>query len=335
MGGWIFRKPEVNGRLLPSTLARPSAIRQKKRLCYLSMASRAAHRGRQSSPVTSARTDPLDSAARRAPSPPWSTSPTALDVALAIAYPTILLAGSLYSSISPGMSPTRVSSTAQDGVPVPSYFAHKSNIFNLYFVKIGWAWTTLAFLFFALFQSEAGGLRLPAVTKSLLQAVLRLSFLTLWWVVVSQWCFGPGLVDRSFRLTGGACESEPARTGWPLHYDSLKSLTEAECKSAGGRWRGGHDISGHVFLLTMSSAALLQEYWPARCARISERSKRPPPSTSQSPDTATLRSEQWTLEELLLVAVVILDLWMLLMTSIYFHTLLEKVLCPDIFPVGD
>ena len=36
-------------------------------------------------------------------------------------------------------------------------------------------------------------------------------------------------------------------------------VTAAACKAAGGRWTGGHDISGHVFLLVLGSAFLVQE----------------------------------------------------------------------------
>ena len=289
------------------------------------MASRAARQGRPSNPALSTRDHTLGDANLWSPCLFRSPSSTLLDVGLITIYSAILLAGSLYSTISPAMPSVRMSSEGQNDGPVPSYFARKSNIFNLYFVKIGWAWTTLAFVFFALFHPREGCMRSPFVTKPQVQAILRLAVLTVWWIAVSQWFFGPGLMDRSFRFTGGACEPVSPGTTRSPHSTSLESFTEAECKLAGGRWEGGHDISGHVFLLVMSSAALLQEYWPVWWLRISKGREGFPPTEQQSPGMETPRSEKWKLEESFLVGVVILDLWMLLMTAIYFHTFSEKV----------
>ncbi|CAI4218081.1 unnamed protein product [Parascedosporium putredinis] len=72
----------------------------------------------------------------------------------------------------------------------PSYFAHKGNVFNRYFVKQGWAWVTASFAFFALTHPALGAGSRRA------QAFARYGVTTLWWILVTQWFFGPALIDR-------------------------------------------------------------------------------------------------------------------------------------------
>lgn len=119
-----------------------------------------------------------------------------------------------------------------------------------------------------------------------------------------------------------------------LHISHIAS--GLACKAAGGRWRGGHDISGHVFMLVLSSAFLLYEL------HIADRHSAHP---SVSPKAAAALAHDMTEEErksvggwesetvaririwsrYLLYGVVALDLWMLMMTAIWFHTWLEKL----------
>ncbi len=84
---------------------------------------------------------------------------------------------------------------------------------------------------------------------------VRWALVTAWWVLVTQWCFGPPLIDRGFRITGGRCEAARA----PTAAGAKDFFTAAACRAAGGRWSGGHDISGHVFLLVLGSCFLAQE----------------------------------------------------------------------------
>ena len=60
------------------------------------------------------------------------------------------------------------------------------------------------------------------------------------------------------------------------------------CKAAGGRWYGGYDISGHVFMLVLSSAFLLYEL------HISDRDSSHP---SVSPQAAAALAHDMTEEE--------------------------------------
>ena len=162
------------------------------------------------------------------------------------------------------------------------------------------------------------------------------------WIVTTQWFFGPPLIDRSFRLSGGKCEIV-AQGG--LRDEPVEEfVTAAACKLAGGSWAGGHDISGHVFILILGSAFLIFEAWPileliaARGWLALEEKKREEVDGSGG-DGFTVGEEgderEWGLSMSVISGVVGTALWMLLMTATYFHTWFEKVsrntICPRIY----
>ncbi|KAI1212404.1 inositol phospholipid synthesis and fat-storage-inducing TM-domain-containing protein [Annulohypoxylon truncatum] len=305
-------------------------------------------RSRQQAKANMGATNGEPSSSSYSSSPPTSSSspnakrnspylPTPLETAVLLAYPTILVFGALFSALSPetrhaAYDPVRQSHVAGEA---PSYFARKDNVFNALFVKQGWAWITAAFAAFAATHpvfgkwgnegSEAGTIRR-------LKATLRWALVTAWWVLVTQWCFGPPIIDRGFRFTGGKCDgaSEAAREG---DADAAQLFTAVACKAAGGRWSGGHDISGHVFLLVLGSCFLMQEVgwvvyraaragWDERCVVMPDGAVK----------GAGVEAEKSCAEEeralgyggRFALAVVGLCLWMLLMTAIYFHTWFEK-----------
>jgi hypothetical protein len=224
-----------------------------------------------------------------------------------------------------------------------NYFARKDNIFNLYFVKVGWLWTTLAFV--SLLVSQ------PAYTapsahqpRRLAQAALRYSLATLVWYLTTQWFFGPPIIDRSFVITGGKCERVVAETsGNPAEAVAQagsvsagleKMFTAAACKAAGGSWTGGHDVSGHVFMLVLATSMLVFEAVGAmRAVSVgAEGDKKVDGEVDgqSEGEKVQVQSEEegnwmrtWSLR--LVGAVVGLGWWMLFMTSIWFHTWLEKV----------
>ena len=251
----------------------------------------------------------------------WFSGMRASIAGLAVIYPLVLAFGSLFSAVSPGVN----SANLLEG-EASSYFARKSNVFNLYFVKIGWAWTVFAFALFALQRPSEGSKSGPASMRSRLQAFARLTGLTLWWIAVARWFFGPALMERSFRLTGGACELASSEIDRHRRIGSVEQLTEAACKQIGGTWRGGHDISGHVFLLVLSSAALILEARPFLAGASGQDEPQRRDDTGKSPIEQTDgRRGVWPPEVSILVAVVSLDFWMLLMTAVYYHTFFEKV----------
>ncbi|PSN68053.1 hypothetical protein BS50DRAFT_573027 [Corynespora cassiicola Philippines] len=253
--------------------------------------------------------------------------PTRLEALLLAIYPTTLLLGSIFSTLSPGTRSAPYSATSQSHPPefAPSYFAQKKNIFNVYFVKKGWAWTTLALFSFVLFNSGFGS----GITRRRLQATLRWAVVTAWWVFVTQWFFGPPLIDRGFRITGGQCELLRDPSVREEMSDTREYFTAAACKAVGGTWKGGHDISGHVFLLILGSALLWFEFLPtltrAEDLRDGRRIMLPDGKVTSVAVEKPVEKEKPTTQGVKFsLGVAALMWWMLLMTAAYFHTWFEK-----------
>ncbi|RAK78304.1 putative inositol phospholipid biosynthesis protein Scs3 [Aspergillus fijiensis CBS 313.89] len=283
-------------------------------------------------------------------------------------YPLTLVVGSLFSVLSPtayGSRDPSASSSPLQNHPSPfaptiasdlhlsfpaavkpvNYFARKDNVFNLYFVKIGWLWTTLAFVLLLLTQSAytgsggrggAGGNTATAAaaaahrSRRTTQAVIRYALATTVWYLTTQWFFGPALIDRSFVLTGGKCERAIPEAENPYTATDFGTLaTAVACKGAGGAWRGGHDVSGHVFMLVLMTSLIGFEVWGARLSREEADSK----EKKEGEKTDALDQEGDSDEQdvfavwsaRLAWTVVGLGMWMLLMTAIWFHTWFEKV----------
>ena len=108
---------------------------------------------------------------------------------------------------------------------------------------------------------------------------------------------------------------------------------------AGGIWKGGHDISGHVFILILGGAFLLLEAWPVLGSRFAWGGVEEVPALKQDDDVvdddgdyavAEAKRGERAKEGIstpvwFLVGVAGLSWWMLLMTATYFHTWVEKV----------
>lgn len=295
-------------------------------------AANASHRGDTDSSMTA-----IDSPA----SSPWL--PTPLEAILLSLYPGTLLLGSLFSTLTVNDKVTPYIGALQSYAPdnAPSYFAKKSNIFNVYFVKIGWVWITAAFFLFVASHKSLG----PAlqVTSRRIQAVARYVCGTLIWYGTTQWFFGPALIDRGFRLTGGQCavmlsDSAAAEAQKAEMSDLREALSNAACKAAGGRWLGGHDISGHVFLLVLGSGMLWMELLPVVVRwsglREARRIVKDGLVRSASAETAAVdgQAAKGNVEVpkslgvgvKLALGVAAMNWWMLLMTAAYFHTWFEK-----------
>jgi len=120
--------------------------------------------------------------------------------------------------------------------------------------------------------------------------------------------------------------------------DSTRQFfTGAACKMSGGKWIGGHDISGHVFLLVLGSAFLWMEvlYVVLRASGSKEErhvlnngAEVKNASSEQQPDEIgqTMNTDgNWSLGVKVVMGVAGLSWWMLLMTAAYFHTWFEKL----------
>ncbi|KAH8165722.1 hypothetical protein CIB48_g2533 [Xylaria polymorpha] len=262
--------------------------------------------------------------------------PTPLETLLFAAYPVILVFGTLFSVLSPETRAAPYDAARQSHVPAhaPSYFARKDNLFNVLFVKRGWLWITVAFVVFvATHPALQNGPRAARATA-------RWALVTGWWILVTQWCFGPPLIDRGFRFSGGKCEValDAVSAGTA---DKKEFVTAAACRTAGGNWSGGHDISGHVFLLVLGSCFLAQEVvWVvlrAGAKLVGSGDDRAivmgdgavKGAGVESNRTAAAAHERHLgIGGKFVLGVVGLSLWMLLMTAVYFHTWFEKVSFP-------
>ncbi|KAK5111016.1 hypothetical protein LTR62_005391 [Meristemomyces frigidus] len=269
--------------------------------------------------------------------------PTILELCLLAIYPSTLLLGSIFSTLAPSTRAATYNPTYQayDPSTAPSYFARKGNFFNVYFVKIGWFWITLAFASFVITHSSLGPPLRPVLTKRRTQAALRYATITLTWIFITQWCFGAPIIDRSFRWTGGKCEV--------LYSDSYaaeqeredmsgveKALTHAACKTIGGQWKGGHDISGHVFLLILGSSMLWLEMLPTLLRMEGLREARRVLTSDGLVRSASIETTDREGDKNIAVpretsigvkaglGVAGMSWWMLLMTAAYFHTWFEK-----------
>ncbi|KXH28308.1 inositol phospholipid synthesis protein Scs3p [Colletotrichum salicis] len=257
--------------------------------------------------------------------------PTPIETMVLAAFPVILFFGTVFSLLSPDVRSSTYDPAAQAHAQdsAPSYFAQKSNLFNVIFVKRGWFWITAAFFGFILTHPAT------AQATARVQGTLRWALVTSWWFFVTQWFFGPAIIDRGFRWTGGKCEmiEEKVEMG---EGDAKEVFTAVACKASGGRWHGGHDISGHVFLLVLGTGFLLSEVgWVVMRWRGSRREERSVVMTDGATKTATVEAQGSKGEPVsgdalglggkFAAAIITLSSWMLLMTAIYFHTWIEKV----------
>ncbi|KAI1121567.1 inositol phospholipid synthesis and fat-storage-inducing TM-domain-containing protein [Nemania abortiva] len=278
--------------------------------------------------TTTQATTPAAAAARNSP-----FLPTPLETVLLAVYPAILIFGTLFSVLSPETRGAPYDAIRQSHVQAsaPSYFARKDNLFNVLFVKRGWLWITGAFVgFVATHPTHRSGGGMSA------RAAARWALVTGWWILVTQWCFGPPLIDRGFRFTGGRCEValDAVSAGTA---DKEEFFTAAACRTAGGNWSGGHDISGHVFLLVLGSCFLVQEVvWVVVRAGLKITGAGDDRAIVmgdgavkgagvESSRTAAPHERHLGVGGRFALGVVGLSLWMLLMTAVYFHTWFEKL----------
>jgi len=155
---------------------------------------------------------------------------------------------------------------------------------------------------------------------------------TLWWIFVTQWFFGPAIIDRGFTLTGGQCDLvEMAEAGRVDMDDTRQFVTGVACKAVGGTWKGGHDISGHVFLLVLGSMFLFEEVLHVVYRSAKNKQERTVYMMDGAVKSAEIEARrevdgngQWTLGSKVVLGVGGLSLYMLLMTAAYFHTWFEK-----------
>ncbi|KAI0245184.1 hypothetical protein BJV78DRAFT_1140630 [Lactifluus subvellereus] len=150
--------------------------------------------------------------------------------------------------------------------------ASKRSLLNLLFLKWSWAWSTAAFLLL-LFTSP------PNRTRRSLQWL----FATGAWFSLTVSFFGPPLLTRLTAASGGECglhignsfipiPSPYCAAGVPVtrstHPELFPVVFLGPDTDISGpllpRLRRGHDVSGHVFLLTLAALFLADQIRQAR-----------------------------------------------------------------------
>lgn len=232
---------------------------------------------------------------------------------------------------------------------VNNYYNDKRNIFNRIFVKQGWFWTTIVMVIYygiLIYKNESSSANPKKFnsTKVIKTAIRNYLITTLWWILFTQWCFGLPLMDKVFVWTGGSCYVDHDKltpnhklfSMFSAHADQdltkglwSKSINSKTCRKLKGQWQGGHDPSGHVFLLTHSSIYLFFEMRQLGISYGLENLKgminRLTASKTWKQKFGVLGTHILANPSLLVMALISLWWYMLLMTNIYFHSILEKL----------
>lgn len=281
--------------------------------------------------------------AQRRDGPPY----TLLLVVVGVSVIGTYLSTSLYSTSTlsfrsrlPASALSALQSTDNTTLDLP-YFADKRNLFNRYFVKFAWAWSLLAAFahilareLFPAQPSTTGTSTAPTGHDSkqkdspgrrLLVDALRWSTASFWWYFLTQktWFFGtgPSVAHRLLVLTGAQCvphsalatDQSAATTGQQqtpnLAATAAPAASTTERCANGMYFSGGHDVSGHTFLLVLSTL-LLFETVRSSTRHFSQGSALP------LPHFVTMA-----------LAYVLMTLWigMLAATSLFFHSPAEKM----------
>lgn len=240
---------------------------------------------------------------------------------------------------------------------VYNYYNDKKNILNQLFVKKGWGWTTFCVVLFYVLvimrnRSKQDSLKSEsATTKSattktsttksstvslLTGVVVRYIIATIWWIFFTQWFFGFPIMDRVFVFTGGQCVIDK-NVGHPfLHLFQANGrgkfgsmlVSSYHCRRIRGSWEGGHDPSGHVFLMVHSSLYMFMEglsQWTS-WNQLGSNIRKFLAGLSLSRSKVQVITH-FLVENPHIVLIQLITLWwfMLLMTNIYFHSIYEKL----------
>lgn len=218
---------------------------------------------------------------------------------------------------------------------VYNYYNDKNNILNQLFVKKGWLWTTvvISMLYIGAYISNHPHVSSINTGKVAIRAIVNYAISTIWWWLFTQKCFGLPLMDKIFLWTGGKCVNVQAEnlgshaqffTQVADVYES-NSVGSVACRRVRGSWEGGHDPSGHVFLMVHLSLYLFFEMMQFIDGDVLTKWKSFYSKFKAKPSISSLGL--FVLNHPYLPALWLVGLWwfMLLMTNIYFHTILEKL----------
>ncbi|KAK4704362.1 hypothetical protein P7C70_g1841, partial [Phenoliferia sp. Uapishka_3] len=231
---------------------------------------------------------------------------------------------------------SRLPASTMNASTIPSplpYFSDKRNLLNVYFVKYGWAWTTgvVALYLFSTLSSPSPTFRQNRAIK----IIRRYTIATAYWYILTQgtWFLGygsgPALAHQILMYTGAECV--------PAHIESGQLLGTSEsgmgkspgemlrapgvCNPRNGEyWKGGHDVSGHTFMMVHAILLIVEVVGPSLAASLPTFLRDQRAGENWRETTTPIK---WATR--IAMGLVGLWWWMLLMTSVYFHTPSEKL----------
>jgi len=190
--------------------------------------------------------------------------------------------------------------------PGPSYFSDKGNLFNIYFVKLGWGWTSALVISFILISNQIEN---DGQFKNLGRPLARYAVLTVYWYVCTH------SFEWLENITGSCSHSDFPR--------------KRPCLKGGHGWLG-FDISGHCFLLVHSLLFMNSEL--QIIFRVSKKLESLGKSDSSSSSgegnyTLPIGTYRLALRALTVIMFLLQCIWelMLLTTALYFHTTVQKL----------
>lgn len=272
---------------------------------------------------------------------------------------TVVLTGTMYSIFYDTSLNTSVASLLPER---SAYLARKSNVLNQWFVKKSWGWTSLAFMAHWISSPPSVTSRQRRLASFVLATLVWLAFAG-WFFGASlnhrvislsggtcalslpkEWgvharhlekiATGPRkpvtwgdhvLLPVPHQFCDGTASATPKNM--PELYSLLKELGVGAATNGLGRarWHAGFDISGHTFLLTLSSLILARELAPSWRITFGKRVVRP--DSSVVSDVGTIGRGGSVNQVATLLGSALIGLWtfMLGVTAVYFHNPPEKV----------
>lgn len=193
--------------------------------------------------------------------------------------------------------------------PPRSYLSYTKNVFNVYFVKIGWGWTWTLLSALVLMSSAvltSGNVILMARHYS------RLIVATIAWFIWVN-------IFELIEYISGSCKGDG-------RYGSKYS-----CHNSGYFWKG-FDISGHAFLLIHCCLTISEEIKVVKFIEDLDKESNSDGSPSTGP--LSFKSRYWYkllrpfINATFLFTAILMVLWevMLVSTCVYFHTVSQKIL---------
>lgn len=182
-----------------------------------------------------------------------------------------------------------------------SYLALKSNIFNQYFVKLGWAWTLgllIPFIYLTLITKHS---HFEIITRHLSRILIATG---VWYIVTLSFI--------QIELYTGQCK-----------HDEMKGLSRRVCVKSGYEWEEGVDFSGHTFLLLYAILIINEEVK----SYLASKAATPNNNTISNANQKCTKVYSNIIRILfaLLAALTIIWEFMLLSTALYFHHMFDKI----------